>query len=103
MGRMTPPPSPSIEISVSDFARTHKGLITLLKAVAKAGPDGITTRKLYTKIKMTGHGDKLVDEAERKGYIVREERKPKTGVGFYPVYNIITPEGKALLKKLGQL
>lgn len=90
----------NVKVSTDDFIHTHKGLITLLKAVAKAGPKGISTRKLYAQIKTTGYGDKLVDDAERRGYIKREKRKPQTGVGFYPVFNIITPEGKKLLSQL---
>lgn len=40
----------TIEVSAAEFARTHRGLITVLKAVAQAGDKGITTRSCLTKL-----------------------------------------------------
>jgi hypothetical protein len=92
----------TIEISAEEFARSNKALLTLLKAVAKAGKDGISTRALYAQIKMTGYGDKLVNIAERDGYIVRVRRKQKIdGKGPWYVFNILTKKGQRLLAQLG--
>jgi hypothetical protein len=88
-----------IEVSAADFARMNKGLITVLKAVRAAGKGGISTRKLYNKIGMIGHGAKLVDRAEREGYIRREWREPE-GKGAWLRVNYITPRGKDLLRKI---
>ncbi len=90
----------TIEVSAAEFARTNKGLIKVLKSVAKAGDDGIPTRKLMHEIKMIGYGETLIKRAEALGYIRREEREPASGRGFHPVYNIITPKGKQLLSLL---
>ena len=91
---------PSIEISAEEFARTNRGLITVLKAVAGSGKEGIPTRKLLNKIKMIGYGETLIKRAESLQYIRREKREPKNGVGFASIYNILTPKGKKLLTKL---
>ncbi|MFL6483766.1 MAG: hypothetical protein ACJ70Z_03500 [Nitrososphaera sp.] len=54
-----------VEVSASDFARMNKGLITVLKAIQKAGDDGIPTRKLlFDEVKMIGHGELLIKRAE---------------------------------------
>jgi hypothetical protein len=92
----------TIEISAAEFARFNKGLITVLKAVQSAGADGISTRRLLYKIKMTGYGQTLINRAEKQGYIRREKRKPDSGRGFPPVYNILSAKGKKLLTQLKQ-
>lgn len=90
-----------IEVSAAEFARMNKGLITVLKAVQKAGSEGISTRKLlYDEIKMIGYGQTLVKRAEALGYIRREKREPESGRGFPPVYNIITMKGRKLMNQL---
>jgi hypothetical protein len=89
----------TIEVSAAEFARTNRGLITVLKAVQKHGDEGIPTRKLlHNEIKMIGYGETLIKRAEALGYIRREEREPESGRGFHPVYNIITPKGQAAAK-----
>ncbi len=89
-----------IEVSATDFARMNKGLITVLKAIQKYGDEGISTRKLlYNEIKMIGHGEKLLKEAEKLGYIKRKEEPPiERGAWF--VINRITLKGKKLLSQL---
>jgi hypothetical protein len=89
-----------IEVSVEDFVRANKGLITVLKAVQMAGDEGIPTRRLLNKIKMIGYGETLVKRAERQGYIRREEREPDSGRGFHPLYNILTSKGQKLLHQI---
>jgi hypothetical protein len=95
-------PPPTIEIPVEEFARTNKGLITVLKAVAAAGEDGITTRKLYRKIGMFGYGDTLVDRAYSLGYIRRVPKDPPVSADKFPAprYNFIASKGKKLLAQL---
>jgi len=90
----------TVEIPAEEFARTNRGLINVLKAVAESGNDGIPTRKLLYKIKMIGYGETLIKCAESLQYIKRERREPQSGVGFHPVYNILTPKGKKLLAQL---
>jgi hypothetical protein len=68
-----------IKVSAAEFARTNKGLVHLLKAVEKAGGDGIPTRKLLNDIHMTGYGQTLIRRAEEHGFIKREERPPEEG------------------------
>jgi hypothetical protein len=89
----------TIEVSAADFVRMNKGLIHLLQVIKAAGKEGISTRKLYDKIGMIGHGDKLVDRAEREGYIKRV-KKPPIKKGAWLVVNLLTPRGKQLLAKL---
>jgi hypothetical protein len=96
---MTPP---TIEVSASEFARTNKGLITVLKAVAAAGDDGITTRKLYKKIGMIGYGGTLLERAYSLGYVRRVPAESPAWRKEFPEprYNYITKKGKELLKQL---
>ena len=65
-----------VEVSASDFGSMNKGLITVLKAIQKAGDDGIPTRKLlYDEVKMIRHGELLIKRAEREGRIKRNKVK----------------------------
>jgi hypothetical protein len=89
-----------IEISAEEFARTNRGLITVLKAIAESGKDGIPTRKLLNRIRMIGYGETLIKRAESLQYIRREMREPQSGRGFHPVYNVLTHKGKMLLAQL---
>jgi hypothetical protein len=102
---MPPPPRPPPigEVSPEEFKRTNKGLITVLSAVAEAGKDGITTRKLFEKIRMFGYGETMVEKAYRLGYIRRDPPEPPAWRKEFPAprYNIITPKGKKLLAQLG--
>jgi hypothetical protein len=93
--------SSKIEVSAVEFVRMNKGLITVLKAVAQAGDDGITTRKLLRKIGMIGYGLTLVERAYSLGYIKRIPPAPPSKDEFpQPRYNIITSKGKRLLIQL---
>jgi hypothetical protein len=91
----------TIEVSASEFARTNKALLTLLKAVAAADDRklGISTRALYAQIRMTGYGDALVDRAEREGYISRKKMQIDDKGPWY-VFNILTKKGAKLLAQL---
>jgi hypothetical protein len=90
----------TIEVSAAEFARMNKGLITVLKAVQKAGDEGISTRRLlYDEIKMIGYGQSLVKRAEREGYIMRKETQ-SGHKGAHFVMNYLTPKGKQLLSQL---
>lgn len=90
-----------IEVSAQEFARTNKGVVNLLRAIATEGEDGeIATRQLLKKIRMVGYGQVLIKRAVAFGYIKREKREPANGVGFWPVYNILTPKAKSLLQLL---
>lgn len=89
----------TIEISAAEFSRTNKGLITLLSALQRLGGQA-STRKLLHEVKMIGYGETLIKRAEKLGYIKREKRKPGSGRGFHPIYNILTRKGLALLEKL---
>ena len=91
-----------IEISAEEFARTNKGLITVLKAVAQAGDNGISTRKLLYKIHMTGYGQTLIHRAKTQGYIKRVPNPPEKKGGWLTI-NYLTPKGKRLLGLLEQL
>jgi hypothetical protein len=88
-----------IEVSPAEFARMNKGLITVLKAIQAAGKEGISTRKLYHRIRMTGHGDKLVRHAQQEGYIKRVPKPPEKK-GAWLMMNYLTPKGKRLLENL---
>jgi len=94
---MTPP---TIEISASEFARSNKALLTLLRAVHDAGKQGVSTRALYKQIRMTGYGDSLVRIAEKEGYIYREKRQIDDKGPWYK-FNILTKKGQRLLTQLG--
>ena len=64
-----------VEVSASDFARMNKGLITVLKAIQKAGDDGIPTRKLlYDEVKMIGHGELDQTGRERRSYQKKQSK-----------------------------
>lgn len=92
-----------IRVSTAEFARTNKGLLRLLKAVEKAGDDGIATRNLLNDIHMTGYGQTLIRRAEERGFIKREERPPEKGrKGAWLKVNILTKKGKQLLQKLNE-
>ena len=92
-------PPPPIEISAEEFARTNRGLITVLKAVAQAGNDGISTRKLLYNIRMTGYGQTLIGRAQAQGYIKRVPKPPEKK-GAWLTINYLTPKGKRLLEQL---
>lgn len=88
----------TIQVDVADFAKTHRGLIRLLQAINQAG-GSIQTRILLQSINSSTHGQRLIKDAERFGLIRREQREPEGG-GSHPVYNILTKEGKELLKSV---
>ncbi len=79
----------TIKVSIEDFARTNKSVITVLSALHRVGGEA-STRKLPAEIKMIGYGEVLIRRAEKMGFIKREKRKAPSGKGFHPVYNILT-------------
>lgn len=68
-----------IEVSAEEFARTNKGLVTVLKTITESGDDDVSTRKLLHKIRMIGYGETLIKRAESLQYIRREKREPESG------------------------
>jgi hypothetical protein len=92
----------SIEIfSISDFLRKdNAALVHLLKVVRKAGPDGISTRKLCTQaFDSQSQGLLLIERAEQQHYVVRTGKKNKKGGGKKRIVTL-TEKGKALLEQL---
>jgi hypothetical protein len=95
----------TIKVTPQDFLRSHKQLVKLLKALNKAGLNGMSTRKLCENVlgsKAYARKNSLIDQALSLGYISRKQvRRPKGQVG-YPVWimNYIAPKGKQLLAQL---
>lgn len=90
-----------VEISAEEFARTHKGLIKLLRAIDAAGQTkGIATRKLCEQEFNSRHYcNELLEYARRQGFITRK-REPAEGKGNTLHVNRIAAKGKKLLKEL---
>jgi hypothetical protein len=100
-GRGSNTAAASIEVSAAEFARMNKGLITVLKAIQKAGNEGIPTRRLlYDEIKMIGYGQTLIKRAEKEGYISRPKVRRPGFKGAHLRMNRLTPKGKRLLIQL---
>jgi hypothetical protein len=90
-----------VEIPPSEFLRTHRGLVRLLKAIEKAGDKGITTRELCYKV-FTSRDSfciKQLEFAEEQGYIARDTVSIGRRGHPYTV-NKITTKGKKLLQEL---
>ena len=89
-----------VEISPEEFARTHKGLIKLLRAIEKSGSLGIASRKLCEQEFNSRHYcNELLEFAKRQGYITRKREDPE-GKGNKLHVNRIAAKGKKLLKEL---
>jgi hypothetical protein len=96
----SPPPPPTIEIPIKEFAKMTRGLIhLLLQAIDFSHGGSIPTVKLLTKIKSTDYGQHIIRRAVKEGYVARKELPPQ-GKGNYLVMNYLTPKGKRLLKAL---
>lgn len=94
--------SSSIEIfSLSDFLRRdNAALVHLLKVIQKAGPDGISTRKLCIRaFDSQGYGLRIIERAEKEGYITRTGKRNKRGGGPKRVSRL-AEKGKQLLEQL---
>jgi hypothetical protein len=97
--------APLIQVTADDFKRSHAQLVKLLKALDKAEPQGLSTRKLCENVlnsKAYARKNSLIDQALFLGYISRKKvRKPKGQVGN-PIWtvNYITSKGKNLLDQL---
>jgi hypothetical protein len=87
-----------IKVSAAEFARTNKGLISVLRALQRMGGEA-STRRLLKEIKTTGYGQVLIGRAEVMGYITREDREPE-GKGNWLVVNKLTQKGKRLLDNI---
>ena len=78
----------------------NKGLVRLLKYVNKADTGGVSTRKACKDVfNSRTYGMKVIQRAEKLGYIKRDE-KPPIERGAWFVMNRITPTGKKLLSQL---
>lgn len=42
-----------LKVSAADFERIKKGLLAILRAIQTSGNDGISTKELLNKVKMT--------------------------------------------------
>jgi hypothetical protein len=90
----------TIDIAAYEFARMNKGLVRLLKYVNEAGTAGVSTRKACKDVfNSRTYGMKVIQRAEKLGYIQREE-EPPIEKGAWFVMNCITTEGKKLLSQL---
>jgi hypothetical protein len=78
------------------------GLARLLFALAKAGPDGLPTRKLLEALHSTNHGQDAIKRAEKEGYIKRIRDVKPVGSGNHLVVNKLTSKGHQLLDKLAK-
>jgi hypothetical protein len=90
----------TVDFAAYEFARMNKGLVRLLKYVNEAGAMGISTRKAcHDVFNSRTYGMKVIQRAEKLGYILREEEPPiERGAWF--VINRITPKGKKLLSQM---
>jgi hypothetical protein len=93
----------TIEISASDFIRKdNAGLVRLLQVVQKAGPDGISTRKLCERtFGSRSYGLEVIKRADSAGYITRTGKYSKKGGGRKRL-NYLTANGKKLLLQLNE-
>jgi DNA-binding MarR family transcriptional regulator len=92
----------NIEIfSLSDFLRKdNTALVHLLKVVRKAGPDGISTRKLCIRaFDSQSYGLRVIERAEKEGYIIRTGKRKKKGGGRKRISRL-TEKGRLLLEQL---
>lgn len=95
----------TIKVTAKDFLRSHAQLVKLLKALDKAGLQGMSTRRLcenVLKSKAYARKNSLIDQAVALGYINRKTvRRPEGQVGK-PVWvvNYITAKGKHLFDQL---
>ena len=95
----------TIKVTPDDFIRSHAQLVKLLKALDKAGPQGLSTRKLCDNVlnsKAYARKNSLIDQAVALGYISRKKVKRPEGQVGNPVWvvNYISPKGKQLLSQL---
>jgi hypothetical protein len=91
-----------VEVPIDDFAKTHQGLIMLLKAIEKAGEEGISTKKLCYKV-FVSRGSfciKLLEFARKQGYITRETVSHGGKRGHPYTINKITSAGRKLLAEI---
>ena len=90
-----------VEIPASEFLRTRAGLVRLLKAINRAGDNGISTRELCYKVFVSRDTFciKQLEFAESQGYITRETMSLGTRGHPYTI-NKISVKGKKLLKEL---
>ena len=95
-----------IKVTADDFTRTHEQLVKLLKALDKAGPEGMSTRKLCENVlgsKAYARKNSLIDQAVALGYITRKKVDRPDGQVGNPTWkmNYLTEKGKKLLDQLG--
>ncbi len=73
----------------------NKALSKVLVILLEQGP--LPTRKLLSEYGSTGHGQTLIKQAERQGFITRKEREPE-GRGNRLVVNALTAKGRRVAK-----
>jgi hypothetical protein len=83
-------------VGSSLFQKGNAGIARLLVAISRAGPDGMTTLDLLKALGAINYGQTLIKNAYKLGLIDRI--RPQGNKKGYPVYNVLTPKGKALLK-----
>ncbi len=91
-----------IEVSTADFARMNKALITVLKISKKTTMLDLNKKLLYDEIRMIGHGQYLIKQAEEEGYIKRKKVKHTGSIGAALMLNYLTPKGKKTTKSIKQ-
>jgi hypothetical protein len=95
----------TIKVTAEDFLRHHSQLVKLLKALDKAGHNGLSTRKLCENIlnsKAYARKNSLIDQGVALGYLTRKKVKRPEGLVGNPIWimNYITAKGKHLLDQL---
>jgi hypothetical protein len=76
----------------------EKPMLRMLTIVVESGSKGIATRRLLEKLGANGL-HRLLPAAQKRGYIKRVKvKKPKGQKGNYLMVNLLTPEGKRIVK-----
>jgi hypothetical protein len=90
-----------VEVPAAEFYKKYRGLVKLLRAIERAGDNGISTSKLCYKVFVSRHTFCIeqLEFAEKQGYITRDV-VPVGGRGHPYTLNKITNRGKSLLKEL---
>jgi hypothetical protein len=91
-----------IDVTPSDFIRTHKGLVRLLRTIEQHEADDpeLSTRLLCEQVfHSRNYCYELLEQARERGYVTRTE-VPAIGKGNRRIVNRLTPAGKQLLREL---
>jgi hypothetical protein len=90
-----------VEVPAAEFYKKYRGLVKLLRAIERAGDNGISTSKLCYKVFVSRHTFCIeqLEYAEKQGYITREV-VPLGGRGHPYTVNKITSAGRKLLAEI---